>query len=133
MVGDLHQRRGYRRRQRRHSQGDKRPSIVFQPQLYSGQYDRIPFVRGLSLTSGIPRAKQVHATGEEASFEHSQQNSAHSQLSVILNEAHADHNTAPEHSDASQMNARSDLTDEDGRGRLEDDVGDEEDQVGNVL
>lgn len=52
---------------------------------------------------------------------------------MVLDEAHANHDGAPTHGNGGEVYARAELADEyRGRG-LEDDVRDEEDEVGNVL
>lgn len=85
------------------------------------------------LTSGVPRAKKVNAAWEEAGFEYTQNEAEAGQRAPVFNETHADHDGAPEESDEGEENARSDFPDGDGRGRLEDDVGDEEDEGHNAL
>lgn len=89
--------------------------------------------QALPLTSCIPCAQQVHATREEASLQNTKHRSQRRQLLKVLDKAHANHDAAPQESYKGQMQPRADFADEDGRGRLEDDVGGKEDEVGNVL
>ena len=85
------------------------------------------------LTSSVPCAEQVDTAGEETSLEEAKNRTKSRKLRELFNETHANHDTSPEHSDDSQVETGTNSADEDSRGRLEDDVWDEEYQVGNVL
>ena len=52
---------------------------------------------------------------------------------MVLDEAHADHDGSPKQSDGGKVDAWADGADNDRRGKLEDDVREEEDEIGNVL
>jgi hypothetical protein len=86
-----------------------------------------------NLTSGVPRAEEVDAAGEEASLEYTQDHAEASQLVVVLDEAHANHDGAPGQRDGGKMGARADSSDNDGRWGLEDNICGEEDEIGNVI
>src|SRR5882757_7300102 len=85
------------------------------------------------LTSSIPRAQQVDAAGEEASLEQTKDDAQAGELAKVLHETHTDHHGAPEDGNGREVEAGTDLTNEDRGWSLEEDVGDEENQVGNVL
>ena len=85
------------------------------------------------LTPGVPRAEEIDTAREEAGLEKTKHCSQGGKLTKVIDETHTDHDGAPECGDGCEVDAGTDLTDEDGGRGLEDDVGDEEDQVGNVL
>lgn len=85
------------------------------------------------LTSSIPRAQQVDAAREEASLEQTKDDAQAGELAKVLHETHTDHHGAPEDGNGREVEAGTDLTNEDRGWSLEEDVGDEENQVGNVL
>ena len=85
------------------------------------------------LTSRIPGAQQVDAAGEEASLKHTQQNSQPSHLVPFLDETHPNHAATPQDRDGGQMNPGSEFPHDDGRGWLEENVGDEKDQRDDIL
>lgn len=65
---------------------------------------------------------------EETSFKQAQDHTTRSQSGPVVCEAHSDHDSAPSNAQASEENARADLTGEDSGRRLENDVCDEEDE-----
>jgi hypothetical protein len=84
-------------------------------------------------TSSIPRAEEVHAAGEETSLEKAEENTAGVELLMVLDKAHANHDGTPEKGDERQVNTRSDLSHEDrGRG-LEENIGNEEEEICDIL
>lgn len=85
------------------------------------------------LISSVPCAEKIDTAGEETSLEETKNRSESCKLRELLDESHANHDSTPHHSDKSKMNTRTDFADEDSRRRLKDDVGDEEDQVGDVV
>jgi hypothetical protein len=85
------------------------------------------------LTSCVPCAEKIDTAGEETSLEETKNCSESCKLRELLDESHTNHDSTPHHSDEGQMNTRTDFANEDSRRWLEDDVGDEEDQIGNVL
>ena len=66
------------------------------------------------LTSDVPRAQKIHAAGEEAGLENTKDNTERRHGLVVLREAHTDHDGTPQERNDSQMNARTNLTDDDG-------------------
>jgi hypothetical protein len=84
-------------------------------------------------TSGVPGAEEIDAAREEAGLEEAEQDAHAGELAKVLDKAHANHDAAPEQGDGGQMDAGAQLADHNGGGWLEDDVGDEEDEVGNVV
>ncbi len=52
---------------------------------------------------------------------------------MVLDKAHTNHNSAPEEGDEGEMNAWANLSYEDCGWWLENDIWDEEDEIGNVL
>lgn len=85
------------------------------------------------LTSSVPCAEKIDTAGEETSLEETKNRSKSCKLRELLDETHTNHDSTPHHSDESKMNTGTDFANEDSRGWLEDDVGNEEDQVGDVL
>jgi hypothetical protein len=65
---------------------------------------------------------------EETSLEDSKDDAKGDQLVPLRNEAEADHGGSPKDGDGREESARSDLSQDDGGGRLQQDVGDEEDE-----
>lgn len=86
-----------------------------------------------NLISGVPCAEKIDTAGEETSLEETKNRSESCKLRELLDESHTNHDSTPHHSDESQMNTGTDFADEDSRRWLKDDVGDEEDQVGDVV
>ena len=85
------------------------------------------------LTSCVPGAEEVDAAGEEAGLEDTEKRSQTCKSIEVLDEAHGNCDGAPEEGDEGEVKAGADGAADDGRGRLEDDVCDEEDEVGNIL
>lgn len=85
------------------------------------------------LTASVPGAEQVDAAGEETGLKQAKDSSQAGQLVVVFDKTHAHRDDTPEEGDSSKMDARSDGTNEDSGRGLKDDVGDEEDEIGNVL
>ena len=65
---------------------------------------------------------------EEASLKQTQNHTTRCQSGPVVCETHSDHDGAPRDTQASEENARADLASEDGGGRLENDICDEEDE-----
>ena len=65
---------------------------------------------------------------EEASLKQSQDNTTRSKRMPIIRETHANHDSSPRNTEASEEVARSDLACENSSRRLEDDVSGEEDE-----
>jgi hypothetical protein len=86
-----------------------------------------------NLISCIPGAQKVNTAGEETSLQEAQKNTHAGQLSVIIDKAHANHDGSPEEADCGEVDAWADGADDDGRGWLEDNVRDEEDEVANIV
>lgn len=86
-----------------------------------------------NLISSVPCAEKIDTAGEETSLEETKNRTESCKLRELLDETHTNHDSTPHHSDESQMNTGTDFADEDSRGWLEDDVGNEEDQVGDVV
>jgi hypothetical protein len=84
-------------------------------------------------TSSKPGAEQVYSAGEEASLEYTKQRTAGRQLAAVLGETHANHDATPQEGNDGEMYAGADQTNQDSRGRLEDDIRDEEDEISDVL
>ena len=97
------------------------------------------------LTSSVPRAEKVDTARKKSCLnetsatswsiwertsylEDPQQNPKSNHVGPLLDEPHGNHGGAPEDRDASEMDARTESTDNQGRRRLEDDVGHEKDQ-----
>ncbi len=79
-------------------------------------------------------APRIRGKGRKrTSFQDTEQDSQASHLLPILHKAHSDHAGAPEDGNHSQMSAGSKLAHDDGRRRLEDDIGDEEDERDDAL
>lgn len=90
-------------------------------------------LRGGELTSRVPCAQKINTAREESRLEHTQYRSESNKLVVLFDKTHANHDGAPHHRDDGEVESWANLADQDGRRRLEEDIGDEEDQVGNVL
>ena len=88
---------------------------------------------GFHLTSCEPGAHQIHRTREQACLQSTQHDSQPGKLFPRFDKAHPEHNDAPEGSDSGEMDTRADLADDNGRWRLEEGVGDEEDERDNTL
>jgi hypothetical protein len=84
-------------------------------------------------TPCVPCAEEVDAAREETGFQETEKNAKGSELLKVVDEAHAYHDTTPEHRDQRQVNARADLSNEHGGRRLEGDIRGEEDEVGDLL
>lgn len=87
----------------------------------------------VSLTSRVPRAKQIDTAGEEAGLEDTENHAQRSELAPLLDETHPNHYRPPQQGDAGHMDARTQLANDDGRGWLEDGVRDEEDEGDDAL
>lgn len=85
------------------------------------------------LASCIPCAEQIDSAGEEASLKDAQDSSQGGNVNVILDKAHAQCNGTPQKGDACEVGSWANGANKDRGGRLEDDICDEEDEVGNIL
>lgn len=84
-------------------------------------------------TSRVPCGQKVDTAGEETGLENTENGAHGGEVGKVAGETHADHDGAPGEGDARKMDPRSDLANNDCAGRLEDDVGDEEDEGDDVL
>jgi hypothetical protein len=86
-----------------------------------------------SLTSSVPGAEQIDTAGEETRLKETEQDSHARELTIVLDETHSNHNRTPEQRNACKVNARTESTNHNGGGGLEQDVRNEEEEVGNIL
>lgn len=87
----------------------------------------------MALTSRVPSAKKVNTAGEEAGLQETEDQSQRRELAPLLNETHPNHYGAPEQGDTGYVDPGANLSDDDGRGGLEDCVRDEEKECYDAL
>lgn len=82
----------------------------------------------LQLEARIPARQQIGAARKESSLKDTKDESQTDHLRPVRQKTKADHCGAPEERDRGQEDARADFAEDDGRWRLQKDVGREEDQ-----
>lgn len=85
------------------------------------------------LTTSVPCTQQVHTTGEKARLQETQNDPEACHLAPVRGETHPNHAGTPEQCDTGQVESRPQRSNDDGRRRLEQNVGDEEDEGSNGL